>query len=177
MYNSFLCLCLEDLWLSPLISIYKTKLYFVFLYFFSMHPSCSTCNSISFSNGTHTLATSTYFTAKGSWEKILNIPIPSSRIFFPSLFMYQDRELHDCRAFLLLRGQWKCQSQTNWKKHSLSEQALLSLLRSKHVIPAASPSSVPLNSKVFRTLASIRRERACHSLFHYSRKRYGQSFH
>lgn len=135
--------------------------------FCSMHLSCSTGNPIPFSNRPQILAISKYFTAKGSWEEILNIPIPSSRIFFQASLCIS------IESSMTLRAVKMSIHQTNWKEHSLSEQALLSLLRSKRVIPAASPSSVTPNPNAFRTLGSIQRERACHC----SGKLYGKSFH
>lgn len=108
---------------------------------FYVCPSCSTGNFIPLSNWTHTLATSTYFTDKGSSEKILTIPIPSSRIFFFMLLYLSVSRAAWLQSIFTIWGQGKCQAtkqtETNRKKHSFSEQALLSVLRSKRVIHVA----------------------------------------
>lgn len=126
-YNSFLCLCLEDLCLSPLHSNYKTKLYFVVcitvVLVVILFPSVTRA---------HILATSTCFTDKGSWEKILNIPIPSYRNFFHASLCMSIQSCMTAEHFYYLRPKKMSIHKTNWKKHSFSELALLSLLRSKH---------------------------------------------
>ena len=50
--------------------------------------------------------------------------------------MYEYRELCDCKAFLLSEAKENVNPQ-NKLKETLSEQALLSLLRSKYVIHVA----------------------------------------
>lgn len=157
----------------PLAFHLQNKVIFYIFVFCSTHPSCSTCNSIFFSNGTQIPATSPYFTAKGHWEKILNIPIPSSRIFFQASSCISIESSMTVEYFYYFEGSENVNPPNKLKETVMERAASLSLLWSKPVIPAASPSSVPPNSKAFRTFGSIHRVRACRC----ARTRQGQSSH
>lgn len=104
-----------------------------------MRPNCSTGNFIPFGNWTHTLATSTDFTDKGSWEKIWSVPVPSSRIFFMPLHVWILRAAW-WQSIFIIWGQRKCQptKQTERNIH------LVSRLRSPSCGPSMSFPEPPL---------------------------------